>query len=151
MIADNDRSMKVEVPEDVHTVFCFWEKRHLKGKGDYIRVFQDVLLEIAKDRELNLTDHRVLLVILTQMEFENYFNLTQSEIGELLGIDRGNISRSLQKLERRGFIVSVSQSGRKKIYLVNPHIAFKTKAKGLIDLEEDWDLYNSEHHRSEPA
>lgn len=145
-MSEETRLMSVEVPDDVRTVFCFWEKRHLKGKGDYIRVFQDVLLEAAKDRELNLTDHRVLLVILTRMEFENYFNLTQSEIGELLGIDRSNVARSLQKLEQKKLIVAIGQTGRKKIYVINPHVAFKTKAKGLTDLEEDWELYNSPHH-----
>jgi hypothetical protein len=32
--------------------------------------------------------------------------------------------------------------------MVNPHIVFKTKAKDLKELEEDWALVNSEHHQA---
>jgi DNA-binding MarR family transcriptional regulator len=148
MMTDNDRSITIEVPQDVHAVFYSWEKRHLRGKGNYIRVFQDVLLEMAKDRELNLTDHRVLLLILTKLGYENFFSLSQTEMGELLGINQANISRSLQKLEQRGFITLLDTPGRKKVYMVNPHIVFKTKAKDLKELEEDWALVNSEHHKA---
>lgn len=145
-MADETRLIQMEVPDDIRTVFCTWEKRHLKGKGDYIRLFQGIALEIAKDRELNLTDHRVIWTILHQMEFENYFNLTQVEIGKLIDVAPPNVSRSLHKLEQKKLIVVIGQTGRKKIYVINPHVAFKTKAKGLTDLEEDWELYNSPHH-----
>jgi DNA-binding MarR family transcriptional regulator len=144
---NEDRSLTITVPDDVQTVFYSWDKKHLKGKGHYIRVFQDIMLEIAKDRELNLTDHRILMVVLSCMEFENRFGLAQGEISKMIDVDRANVSRSLQKLEQRKFVVCVSIDNRKKIYTINPHLAFKTKSKCLADLEDEWGYLNSEHHQ----
>lgn len=138
---DGQRLVELSIPNDCNLVYWGYGRKYLKDKGHYFRMFQDVMLEMARDRELNLTDHRVIMVILGKLEFENYFKLSQQEIGVLIDIAQPNVSKSLQKLEHKGFIQCVSIEGRKKIYVFNPYLAFKIKAKNLQDLEEDWDDY----------
>lgn len=138
---DGQRLAELSIPDDCNLVYWGYGKNYLKDKGHYIRIFQDVMLEMGRDRELNLTDHRVIMVILAKLEFENYFKLSQQEIGVLIEVGQANVSRSLQKLEHKGFIQCINIEGRKKTYIFNPYVAFKTKAKGYEDLTEDWDDY----------
>ena len=132
-------SHKLEVyyPED-SVVNVFAEpKRYLKN--DYARHFSSEMLGLAVDKDLSGNDLRVLLAILANLGFENIVNISQQELSEQLKINRPAVARSIKKLILKGYLEIIDTVGRQNIYMFNPSVAFKSKAKNLKELKQAWD------------
>lgn len=82
-------------------------------------------MNIAADRRLNLTDHRVLLVLNAKLDFENWIRISNTEIGELLGVARPNISISMKKLVGFGIVLPGPAVKNVKTFRLNPSLAWK--------------------------
>lgn len=106
---------------------------------DYVRFFCEGLNQIIQDRELNLTDIRVLLYLYSIMEYENTLFKSQSEIGKGLGIVRQEVSKSMSKLVAKDYLKIVGKVARQNVYSINPKIAFKSRAINYSKLVEQWD------------
>jgi DNA-binding MarR family transcriptional regulator len=130
------KTFEVSYDSDKPVFFMMSQKR--LGK-DYLRMYQDAFLEIAQDKELNHTDTRVVLAILGKLGYENEFNLTQADLGNLLQVAPSNISKSMVKLEAKGYLQVVRTVGRQKVYQFNPYMAFRSRAKNFQGLCEQWD------------
>jgi hypothetical protein len=105
----------------------------------HIRIFNDGLSRLAMDKELNFTDVRVLLFITSIIDYENFLNVTQRELSEAMGIVQQEISKSIKKLIKGGYLKIIGTVGRQNIYRLDPHFAFKSRAKNLANLRRDWD------------
>jgi DNA-binding MarR family transcriptional regulator len=130
-------SFDVTYEEGERPIFFRMPKKYL-GK-DYLFVYQDFLLEIAQDKELNHTDTRIILAILSKVHYENEFSLSQADLGNLLQVAPSNISKSMLKLESKGYLFVLKTIGRQKIYMLNPYGAFRGRAKNWKELCEKWD------------
>ena len=131
------KKLEVYYPED-SVVNVFAEpSRYLKD--DYARHFSNEMLGLAVDKDLSGNDLRVFLAILANLEFENILNLSQQELSDQLGIHRPAIAKSLKKLISKGYLQIIDTAGRKNIYMLNPHIAFRSRAKNYKDLCRAWD------------
>ena len=105
---------------------------------EHVRIFTDGLLQIALDPDLSGEDIRVLLGCIGNMEYENFLDKPQGELASILGMKQPNVSRSLKKLVERDYIRIIGKAGRQNIYRINPLIAFKSRAKNLSQLVQDW-------------
>ena len=105
----------------------------------HVRVFSEGLGRLAVDRELTLTDKNVLLFLISVMEYENLLNITQKELSEGLSIAQPEVSKSIKKLIEGGYLKIVDKNGRQNIYQLNPHLAFKSRAKNYNLLCTIWD------------
>ena len=105
----------------------------------HVRVFSEGLGRLAVDRELTLTDKNVLLFLISIMEYENLLNVTQRELSEGLGIVQQEVSKSIKKLIKGGYLRIVDKNGRQNVYQLNPHIGFKSRAKNYNLLCTIWD------------
>lgn len=105
----------------------FFPKRQNGFREGWVAMAQDALLQIA---QLDLGDEarRVLFAILAKLDFENFILLNQAEIGELLNIQRGNISRAITKLEEAGILVRGPKAGRSSTFRLNPSFGWKGSA-----------------------
>ena len=110
----------------------------------HVRVFSEGLSRLAMDKDLNGTDIRVLLFILSIMEYENLLNTTQKALSEGLGIVQQEVSKSIKKLIEGGYLKIVDKNGRQNIYQLNPHLAFKSRAKNYRLLCSIWDEDDSQ-------
>ena len=131
------RKLEVYYPED--SVVNIFAKPSKYLKDDYGRYFSNEMLGLAVDKDLSGNDLRVFLAILANVEFENIFNLSQQELSDQLEIHRPAIAKSLKKLISKGYLQVIDTSGRKNIYMVNPHIVFRSRAKNYKDLCRAWD------------
>jgi DNA-binding transcriptional regulator LsrR (DeoR family) len=105
----------------------------------HVRVFSEGLGRLAVDRELTLTDKNVLLFLISVMEYENLLNITQKALSEELGIVQPEVSKSIKKLIKGGYLRIVDKNGRQNVYQLNPHIGFKSRAKNYNLLCTIWD------------
>ena len=75
-------------------------------------MYKDWLEAIATNRELKWTDLRVFLILLANIERDVTAEIAQTEIGEKLGIETSNVSRSIKKLTLNGAIERKMQMGK---------------------------------------
>ena len=138
------KTFEVSYDSDKPVLIVMPQKR--LGK-DYLRMYQDAFLEIAQDKELNQTDTRVVLAILGKLGYENEFSLTQADLGNLLQVAPSNISKSMVKLENKGYLQVARTVGRQKIYQFNPYLAFRSRAKNFKGLCDQWDKQDTQEMR----
>ena len=143
-------SQKFEVyyPEDSLVNIFTEPKRYLKD--DYARHFSSEMLGLAIDRDLSGNDLRVLLAILANLGFENIVNISQQELSDQLKINRPSVAKSLKKLISKGYLEIVDTIGRRNIYMFNPSVAFKSRAKNLKELKQAWNSQTLPNTQNRP-
>jgi DNA-binding MarR family transcriptional regulator len=102
-----------------------------KMKERWFMAFQDTFEELAKDPELTLEPKNVLLYLFSKLDFENFIQLSQVDIGEGLGMHKQHVSRAMKLLTDKQIILEGPKVGRSKCYRLNPHYGWKGKVKNL--------------------
>ena len=101
---------------------------------------QQALELLAMDKELTGENYRVLLLLLSRLDFENWIQVTQSEITQKLQMKKQNVSRAISLLEQKGIILRGPKVGRSNAFRLNPYFGWKGKVKNLDEYrkkEED--------------
>jgi threonyl-tRNA synthetase len=96
-----------------------------KFKKDWLAMFQESLHIIAMDKELNGYALRVLLELMSKLNFENYICISQSEIGKNIGIAQPNVNTAISLLVEKQIIFKQNGVGTAKAYKLNPNIGWK--------------------------
>lgn len=102
---------------------------------------QEALELLATDKELTGENYRVLLLLLSRLDFENWIQIAQSEIGEKLDMKKQNVSRAISLLESKGILLRGPKVGRSYAFRLNPYFGWKGKVKNLNDYR------NKEHDK----
>jgi hypothetical protein len=105
--------------------FSYTNRNILKNK-DFFFMFQQSLKLIASCEELNGTDLKVFMFMLSELDFENYIRVTQKRITEHTKIRQQHVSTALTKLTKLNIIEKVTLDNL-KAYRLNPSYAWKGK------------------------
>ena len=130
---------RIEVRYSKDTVVNVYPKPPKYLKDDHVRCFSDEALGLAVDKQFSGTDFRVLLAIIGNLGYENIVNISQQELEKQLNISQANISKSIKKLVSKGYLQVIDTIGRRNIYMLNPNVAFRSRAKNLKELKQAWD------------
>ncbi len=131
----------VDIPNDTNATIHIYpgtKRKHLRGM-DYAIVFLEMFSQLASDKELNLTDRRVLDGLVAHLDFGNEINVSQGTLAKELGIKRPNVSSSIKKLIQKNYILVLKTQGRQNIYQLNPHYGMKAKPEDKRMLDRAWD------------
>jgi DNA-binding Lrp family transcriptional regulator len=129
-------NLEINCPEDSNLNVFTQPKKYLKH--EYIRFFQDEMISAANDRDLNGTDFRVLITVLGNLDYDNKLIISHAKLGEQIGIKQQEVTKSFKKLVNKGYIEVINTIGRQNVYMFNPGVAFKSKAKNLKQLKQFW-------------
>ncbi len=132
-----NRRIEIYHPED--TVINVYPKPAKYLESDYFRGFSEEVIALSKDKDLSGNDLRVFLAIIGNLGYDNIVNISQNELGKQSDIHQQHISKSLKKLISKGYLKVVDKIGRRNIYMVNPNVVFKSRAKNLKELKYAWD------------
>lgn len=94
---------------------------------------QEALELLATDKDLKGETYRVLLLLLSRLDFDNWIQVTQTEISEKLEMKKPNVSKAISILEEKGIILRGPKVGRTYAFRLNPHYGWKGKVKNLND------------------
>ena len=141
-------NLEITCPDNSNLNVFTQPKRYLKH--EHIRFFQDEMISTANDRDFNGTDLRVLITALGNLDYDNKLMLSHAKLGEQIGIKQQEVSKSFKKLLNKGYIEVINTIGRQKVYMFNPSIAFKSKAKNLKELKQAWDNQNLPNSQNTP-
>jgi DNA-binding transcriptional regulator GbsR (MarR family) len=113
-------------------------KKNPYSKG-WVMNSQEAMVILAKDKDIKGETHRVLWFIGGILDFENWVQLSVSEIAEELELKQPNVSRAIKLLEKKEIIIRGPKVGRCYAFMLNPEFGWKGKVKNL-------DEYRKERH-----
>ena len=108
-----------------------WIPHRPKLTERWFMAFQDTFIELAKDPELTLEPKNILLYMFGRLDFENFIQLSQTEIAEALGMRQSHVSRAIKTLTNKQIVLEGPKVGRSKCYRLNPHYGWKGKVTNL--------------------
>ena len=116
-------------------VYC-GVKRDPYSKG-WIMNSQEALEILAKDKAFTKDSLRILIFLSARLDFENWIQITQKEIAEILEIKKQNVSKAIKLLEEKGIILRGPKIGRAYAFRLNPDFGWKGKVKNLDKYRKD--------------
>jgi hypothetical protein len=97
---------------EVQRGYVFWsEVKPNKLVGGFFVGFQEAFIALAQDREMTLDHHRILHFLFGKLDFDNFIHIKQKEIAEALNMDKGNVSKAMTLLKRKGIILVAPYKG----------------------------------------
>jgi predicted transcriptional regulator len=101
----------------------------------WIMTFQDSLEIIATDKDMTGQTLKVMLLLMGNLEFENYITIKQVAIAKKLDIDKADVSKAMRLLVDKGIILKIKQ-GTTTGYKLNPNYGWKGKVSNM-EIERD--------------
>ncbi len=132
-----NRKVEIYYPDDVNLNLIPAHQKYLKE--DYVRFFQEDMKDLANDKTFDGQDLRITLAIISNLSYDNIFNISHRELAEQIGIQRPNVTKTFNKLVKKGYLQIIGKQGQQNVYMFNPSIVFKSRAKNLKDLKKAWD------------
>lgn len=108
-----------------------------KLKEKWFMFFQNACEKLALDKTLSGASFRVLMYLLSNLDFENYILIQQVEIAEKLEMKRANVSRAIKQLTDKGILVKGPKLGRTYSYKLNSTYGWKGKVIKLFEEMEE--------------
>lgn len=116
---------------EIQQGYIFWaEDRPNRLVGGFFVGFQEAFIALSQDRELSLNHHRILHYLFGKLDFDNFIHIKQKEIGEALELDKGNVSKAMTLLKRKGIILEAPYKGV-KCYKLNHFYGWKGSITSL--------------------
>lgn len=102
----------------------------------WVAVFQDALSWLATENLQN-QEYRVLMYLMSKLDFENYLRVTQTSIAKALNMKQPAISRAIRGLLDHDIIITGPHSGTAKTYRLNPRMAYRGHNPGPAIIQYD--------------
>ena len=114
-------------------------KRNPYGKG-WVMNSQEALEIVAKDKDIKGETYRVLFFICARLDFENWVQISVTEIAKELGMHQPDVSKAMKVLENKQIILRGPKVGRSYAFMLNPEFGWKGKVTNLEDYRrQEWD------------
>jgi DNA-binding MarR family transcriptional regulator len=121
---------------------CIIVKRNRYYKERHFVGFQEAFNALA-EADLSKRENQILMKLLTLCDWENWVQVPQADLAEMLNMRKQHVSRALISLEKMNFIRS-RKVGRSKFYQLNPHFVwkgeFKAREKALHEKDDKGNL-----------
>ena len=75
--------------------------------------------------ELSHEQTKVLMILLSDLDYENYIQVAQVDIAQKLKMQKTNVSRAMKNLMMMEIILEGPKIGRSKTYRLNPQFGWK--------------------------
>lgn len=103
---------------------------------NWVAMYQTALEWLAT-ANLQNQEYRVLMYLMSKLDFENYLRITQKSVAEALKMKQPAVSRAIKGLLDHDVIITGPQSGTAKTYRLNPRMAYKGKNPKSAIIEYD--------------
>src|SRR5262245_52569659 len=93
-------------------------------KESFIFAFRDGLRELATDRRCIGQDYRVLLFLMSVLEWGNWLRVSQTDMAQELGISRHAVWKSIHRMKEYGILLQGPKLGHLPTYQLNEAIGY---------------------------
>ena len=109
---------------------------HPFRKEGFVQMSQAAMLELAQN-PVSGEARRVLDAFCAVLDFENFIQVSLTDLAELIGMERPNVSRAVHELVERGIVIKGTKVGRSFTYRLSPTFGFKSKGSNFQKLMAD--------------
>ena len=95
----------------------------------WVAMAQNSMMAMAQ-ADLSGEAMRVFFIIGAHIDFENWIQVSQSQLADQIGMKRSSFNRALKRLEAEGIILRGPKVGRSATFRLNPEFGWKGSAKG---------------------
>ena len=113
-------------------------KRSPYSKG-WVMNSQEALEIVAKDKDITGETYRVLFFVCARLDFENWVQISITEIAQELELKQPNVSRAIKQLENKEIILRGPKVGRSYAFILNPNFGWKGKVSNLEEYRQKRD------------
>ena len=132
-------SFDQDTGEILEGVVVYCGVKHNPYSTGWVMNSQVALETLATDKDLKGETYRVLLLLISRLDFENWIQITQKEIAEKLEIKKQNVSKAILLLDEKNIILRGPKVGRSNTFRLNPHFGWKGDVKNLNDYRKQQD------------
>ncbi|WP_206818602.1 helix-turn-helix domain-containing protein, partial [Chroococcus sp. FPU101] len=80
---------------------------------------------------------RVFIKVCAKLDFQNWIQISQTDLAKELNIDKYRISKAFKLLTEKGIVLSGPKAGRSFAYRLNPDYGWKGKVKNLNEYRQE--------------
>lgn len=95
----------------------------------WVAMAQNAMMAMAQ-ADLGGEAMRVFFILGAHIDFENWIQVSQTELADEIGMKRSSFNRALKRLETEGIILRGPKIGRSATFRLNPEFGWKGSAKG---------------------
>ena len=103
-----------------------WIPRRAKIKEGWFMAMQEGFLKLAKT-PMRGQSVRVLFFLMGRLDYENFVRQSRQEIGDSLGMPKGNVSRAIKELRENGIL----DEAKDKSLRLNTKFGWRGKVSNL--------------------
>jgi predicted transcriptional regulator len=122
-------NQKTGEKKEGYFVYIAYPKPKITGNR-WMMTFQDSLAKIATDDDMTGQTLKVMLLLMANLEFENYITIKQVAIAKELKMHKPDVSKAMRLLVDKGIILKVKE-GTTAGYKLNPHYGWKGKVSNM--------------------
>lgn len=131
-----EREYTTIIDEDDQIKAFLVPKRQNNLGVNWVAFYQTALEWLAK-QSLPQEQYRVMMFLMSQLDFENYLRITQISIAKELDMKQANVSRAIKGLLEKDIIITGPKVGTAKTYRLNPRMAYKGRNPKQTIIEYD--------------
>lgn len=132
-----------EVLEGAALVLTYPKRQNGFQQKGWIAMSQGAFERLV-NADITKTGFRVLVFLLSRLDFENHISVSQADIARQLGIDRSNVHKAMAELVAEGVMLEGPRIGMHRTYrlsaaygwkgsFANHHKALSNELKGRMD------------------
>jgi hypothetical protein len=95
--------------------------------------------ELAKDRRFGGAEFRVLHTLFGLIGTEGSVQISQADIGQMIGMKQQSVFVAVKTLIEAGIIRSEGKPGQTATYVINPYYGSRGKASNVVQMQRAWD------------
>ncbi len=146
MVESEQRSNVIPLPKEKEYTAIIGEDDQVKAfvvhkRQNHLGVnwvaFYQTALEWLATQNLPNQEYRVLMYLMSKLDFENYLRVTQVSVAKALNMKQSAVSRAIKGLLERDVLITGPQVGTAKTYRLNPRMAYKGKNPKQTIIEYD--------------
>jgi predicted RNA-binding protein YlqC (UPF0109 family) len=106
---------------------------------DWVMLYQFASADLAKDRRIGGAEFRVLHILFSMMGYEGSVQISQADIGKMIGMKQQSVSTAIKTLIEVDILRSEGKPGQTATYVINPYYGSRGKASNVVQMQRTWD------------
>jgi hypothetical protein len=106
---------------------------------DWVMLYQLASIDLAKDKRVGGAEYRVLHTLFGMMGYEGSVQISQADIGKVIGMKQQGVSKAIKTLIEVDILRSEGKPGQTATYILNPYYGSRGKASNVVQMQRAWD------------
>lgn len=99
---------------------------------------QSAAEQLARNKKIGGAEYRVLFFLSSKINYDDSAQISQGDIGQVIGMNQSCVARAIKTLKEVGIIRSEGKLGQTATYTLNPFYYSRAKAHNIVQRQRKW-------------